>query len=567
MIKNIFAEIGDHNPQLLREIKGRLNGKNLIITTLISVVGQALIMAYFINRLPIDVHHTSSRYCSGADLQDGVDPSYYLHSDYNKCVKDLLGNFMIIRELWWLDIFMALSVIAIFGLLILGTYMLIADLAKEESQGTLNFIRLSPQSSFSIITGKILGVPIPLFFMAALAGPLHLWAGLSASIPLKLVLGFDAVLIAACGFFYSAAVVYSLVSSGLRGFQPWLGSGAVFILLSFTYSQVASDNFSIENTFNWLILFYPGSVFPYLAKSTFLPPSAVDYINYDSVKNLSFYGMSLFEKPSIGIPVILGNFALWSYWIWQGIGRSFHNPLKTLITKRHSYLLSLTFIFTVVGFTQLITKYEGEQLANFAVLQCFIFALFIFLIGALSPQRQALIDWAAYRHRKPKHERNLLKDLFWGEKSPATLAIALNVAIVTLYMVLFIILLPSGEHKTAFLINQLVNASLMLILAVLAQLLILNSKQKVGAGVAFFVAGLGILPIFPIAIFFNPHSTPAVWLFTPFSWVAVGHATATTVFMSMLTQWATFALLTGVLNRQLTKAGESQTKALLSAKL
>jgi len=566
MIKNIFAEIGDRNPQLLREIKGRLNKKNLLITTIISVMGQTLIMGYFTDRLP-GVRHTYSRYCSGVDPKDAVDLIDYVHNDYNKCIKDLLGNFMIIKELWWLDIFITLSVIAIFGLLILGTYMLIADIAKEEREGTLNFIRLSPQSSFSIMAGKILGVPTPLYFIAALAGPLHLWAGLSASIPLKLVLGFDAVLIAACGFFYSAAVVYSLLSSGLRGFQPWLGGGAVFILLSFTYTLVASDNYSIENTFNWLILFYPGSVFPYLAESTFLPPSAVNYINYDSVKNLSFYGMSLFEIPTTGIAFMLGNFAVWSYWIWQGIARIFHNPTKTVITKRHSYLLSLTYIFTVVGFTQLITKHESDQLANYVVLQFFLFALFIFLIGALSPQRQALIDWAAYRHQKPKHERNLLKDLFWGEKSPSTLAIALNVAIVTLYMVLFIILLPSGEHKTAFLINQLVNASLMLILAVLAQLLILNSKKKVGAGVAFFVAGLGILPIFPLAIFSHPFSTSALWLFTPFSWVAVGHATATMVFMSMFAQWSTLALLTGVLNRQLTKAGESQTKALLSAKL
>lgn len=566
MIKDIFSEIGDRNPQLLREIKGRLNAKNLIITSLISVMGQGLIMAYFADALPHGIHKTYSRYCTGGNPNDAYGSVSYAHSDYIKCVKDLLGHWMIVEELWWLDIFITLSVIAIFGLLILGTYILIADLAKEESQGTLNFIRLSPQSSFSIITGKILGVPMPLYFMAALAGPLHLWAGLSASIPLQLVLGFDLVLIAACAFFYSCAVAYTLVSSGLGAFRPWLGAGAVVMLLCLTSTLVASDSFSLENPIRWLILFYPGSVFPYLAQSTFLPPSAVRYINYYSIQNLHFYGLPLFEKSSIAIAFILGNFALWSYWICQGIGRRFHNPIKTLITKRHSYLLCLSFIFTIVGFTGLMSERESDQILNFVTLQFFIFGLFILLIGALSPQRQTLIDWAAYRHQKPKSQRNLLKDLFWGETSPSTLAIAMNLAIITLYMVLFLILLPRGEHKNAFLINQLVNSSLILIFAVLAQLLILNSKRNLGAAVALFVGCLGILPIIPLAMFFRPESAPAVWFFTLFSWVAIEHATTTTIFMSILAQWGTFLLLTMRLTKQLNKAGESHTKALLSGK-
>jgi ABC-type Na+ efflux pump permease subunit len=56
--------------------------------------------------------------------------------------------------------FMSLSVFVLFIMLGVGTYMLISNLANEERRGTLNFIRLSPQSTLSVLGGKLLGVPI-----------------------------------------------------------------------------------------------------------------------------------------------------------------------------------------------------------------------------------------------------------------------------------------------------------------------------------------------------------------------------------------------------------------------
>jgi ABC-type Na+ efflux pump permease subunit len=83
-----------------------------------------------------------------------------------------------------------LSVIGIFALIVIGTYLLISDLAHEERRGTLNFIRLSPQSPENILVGKLLGVPILLYLVAVLAVPLHLWAGLAAQISLMRILSF-----------------------------------------------------------------------------------------------------------------------------------------------------------------------------------------------------------------------------------------------------------------------------------------------------------------------------------------------------------------------------------------
>jgi ABC-type Na+ efflux pump permease subunit len=121
-----------------------------------------------------------------------------------------------------------------------------SDLGHEESRGILNFIRLSPQSPENILVGKLLGVPILLYVVAVLAVPLHLWAGLAAQISLIRILSFYGVLIAACFFFYSAALLFSLVSSWLGGFQAWLGSGGVLIFLFLAIFK------PIDNTlFDW----------------------------------------------------------------------------------------------------------------------------------------------------------------------------------------------------------------------------------------------------------------------------------------------------------------------------
>lgn len=138
--------------------------------------------------------------------------------------------------MWWRDhweyIFLTLSVIFVFTLLVAGTYLLINDLAKEESRGTLNFIRLSPQSETSILTGKLLGVPSLVYLVILVAVPLHLLAGRSAEIAFSYILSYYAILAASCIFFYSAALLFGLISRLFSGFQPWLGSGAVLLFYS-----------------------------------------------------------------------------------------------------------------------------------------------------------------------------------------------------------------------------------------------------------------------------------------------------------------------------------------------
>ena len=126
----------------------------------------------------------------------------------------------------------SLSIIFLFTLLIAGTYLIINDLSQEERKGTLNFIRLSPQSETSIFTGKMLGVPALIYLVFIAAIPFHLFTGISGNIPIVNILFFYLTLVATCTFFYSLASLFGIFGGKtLSGFKPWLGSGLVLLIL------------------------------------------------------------------------------------------------------------------------------------------------------------------------------------------------------------------------------------------------------------------------------------------------------------------------------------------------
>jgi hypothetical protein len=557
--------LGEWNPQLFRELKGRLKPRNVAIIAALSVVGQVLLYLYFKTLLPIN-EGVAKRYCVGnppASWHGYQEPTSYIPNNY--CIKDLLGNFLLIKELWWLDIFITMSIMGIFALLVVGTYMLIADLSREEGRSTLNFIRLSPQSATNIFVGKILGVPILVYLFGLIAVPWHFFAGLAANIPAHFIFAFYLVLAVSCVFFYSAAILYSLVSSGLGSFQAWLGSAAVFffLLTMMPTSLEVHSSFS-ETSCDWLILFYPGTALFYLVKSTFLAPDTIGYLDYDALKNLSWYGQSLWKNAATGLGFMLVNYGLWSFWMWQGLKRRFHNPLTTVISKTNSYWLSGCFIAFNLGFAlQHTDDYYLHE--GFQVLQLFNLILFLLLIAALSPHRQTLQDWARYHHKNPQANRTLLKDLIIGEKSPSILAIAFNIALVSIYTIPSLFLLPLSEYRMPVLMGLIVSGTIALIYATVVQLMVMLKTSKRGLIASGSVVALMVLPITIFAFFqIDPSDLPSVWLFSALPSLATEYLSLSTLCWAFLGQIAAIAVLNFQMTRLLRQAGMSETKALLS---
>lgn len=547
---NWLDRVGDWNPQLLRELKGRLKSRNLLIAIAISFVGQFFLLLFFQIQLPIGTQE-DHMYCTGNAV------NYVLPN----CVRDAFDNFVINWQLWWLGLFVLLSVIGIFALIVVGTYLLISDLAHEERRDTLNFIRLSPQASESILVGKLLGVPILLYLVAVLAVPLHLWAGLSAQIPLIRILSFYGVLIAACLCFYSAALLFSLVSSWLGGFQAWLGSGGVLILLA-----IASFKPIKDSPFDWLNLFSPSLIIQYLVAATNL--NLQSEFSRLSIGNLQWFSLPVGAGMVGVVSSLLLNYGLWTYWSWQALKRRFPNPSKTMLSKRQSYLLVACFEVVFLGFA-VVSKRSNELLVNFQILLVINLLLFLSLIVVLTPGRQTLQDWARYR-RQQAFSRNLwnrllMSDLVWGEKSPALVAIAINLAIASAILVPWIVF-SQDYHKLQVFLSLVISCNLTLIYAAITQLIMLMPFQKQFLWVIGTLgAVIGLPTVIVVFLFSDPSKIPGLWLVTPFAGFAIEYASATTVFLALLCQWSILTLLTLQITRQLRKAGESASKTLFTA--
>jgi hypothetical protein len=553
---NWFNQLGDWNPQLLREIKGRFKPRNLIIAGAISLLGQFLLLRVFQTGLPIAKSELlapiPNKYCTDTANEYALP----------ECLIDSLGNIEINWQLWWLDVFLWLSLFGVFCLLVGGTYLLISDLAHEERKDTLNFIRLSPQSPQSILFGKLLGVPILLYIEAGLAVPLHLWAGLSAQIPLSLILSFYGLLFASCLFFNSAALLFGLVSSWLGGFQALLGSGTVFVLLS-----IASFKPIFHTPGDWLNLFSPFLILKQLIAATNLEYSS----NLPIVADLEWFYLPMGANILTSVGLALINFGLWTYWSCGALQRRFSNPGKSIFSKGQSYLLVASLEVMIIGFAATSPKFpfSTELSFNFKELLVFNLLLFIGLIVALTPQRQALQDWARYRHegvnRKWFWNKSVLQDLIWGEKSPAIVAIALNLAIAATMLVLQIVFVLQDVDKLPALISLVIGVNLILIYTAIAQLLMFIRTQKFALWVTGTVGtAISLPPAILTLLTLEPEKAPGLWLFTPFAWNAIEQASASTIFLALLGQWSIFTLCSLRMNHQLQQAGESASKALFA---
>lgn len=564
MLKKALSWLGESNPQIFREVKGKLTNPNLIVAAVISIGIQGIQVLYLLSFLPDEkarLYYKAaySRYCTGAFGSEWP-------TDFT-CLREAGNSFIINWPLWWLDLFSLLSVVAIFGLLTIGCYLIINDLAKEESNGTLNFIRLSPQSSKTILLGKILGVPSLLYASVAIGLPIHFVAGLNAHISLHLLLSFYLVSGAACFFFYSFALLYGFISHGLGIFQGALACGSLLMFL-FIFNNITMTGYDIpfRNLVDWLRLFYPGTLFPYLFDSTGLSSKLIAFGQIKTLTDLRWYNLNLWRNSTLGIAFILGNYALFSYCIWQTLERCFHNPNSTLLSKGQSYWFSTTSIGFVSGFA-VQSQNPGELYNNFTQLLFLQMVLFLALIAFLTPRRQTLIDWVSYRHRETKENRSVLKDLIWGEKSPSTLAVAINALCSSIVILPGILLLPLAQYRAPLLLALLFNISVVIIYGVVAQLVLFLKKDKPGF---MAVLAVGITMISPLAfgaIYGLNHSSEATYLlFSAFAMDAVMRVTATNIFWSLLAQ---VALITGgslILTKKLQAIGASATKkALLSS--
>jgi hypothetical protein len=529
MTLRFFPHGMDWNPQLFREIKGRCTRRNLLWAIAASAGTQALVMMSFRRLLPA-VDAVTNTYCT--NMQDG----YWRPN----CVRDALGQPLINWPLWWSDSFQFLSWMLVVVGLMAGVYLLMGDLAKEEQRGTLNFIRLSPQSSQRILWGKLLGVPILSYLAIALALPLHIYAGLQAGQSPLFILCLSLGIAALASLHFVGALL--LVSLGCR--QAWVGVIAGCITTFFLFTQWNHNQF----------------IYPTPDTPRYLPIAQWFYIDigHSLLRSTGFWIISL---------------AVATYWIWQAVNRHFRNPQSLLMSRGASYLATALFEIWVLGFTLRETSWGRSPLEEVGLFGLANLLWFVMLAAALTPSRQALLDWARYRHSHraapgQSHQQNLLQDLLWNDKSPAPIPLAINFGIALGGLTVWIISWGwDGAWQWLGLGAIALGAVFILTCTVIAQLILLGVGQNRLMIATITVAGCIWLPPIMLAVSgHSPESAPFLWLCTAFGLAAVPFASMTTLVGATLAQIALLALISGRLAQQLRAAGASEFQSLMATR-
>ena len=525
-----FSDWHPH-PQVFRELKGRLKRRNVILTVIGSCVTQLIVlMALWValppTRLEQNAYYSRySAYCTGKGSYRSFE-----------CLYDTLGKPHINWQSWWLDMFQAISWTLPFVLLLTGVYMLISDLGKEERRGTLNFIRLSPQTSQSILLGKILGVPALPYLAVLLAIPFHLIAASEAGVSIANVLSIYLLTIVACAFFYNGALLYAFMG----GAQGWAGAVAVFSGYTMLYQFWMSSSF------------YRGE-------------GDRRYLELHD-----WFHLQVGTQLGFALPFALVTLGAGTYWLWQAANRRFRHPNLTLLSKPQSYRITLCLNVWLVGFVFQEQPRYNDRFEDLLLLGFFNLLWFMVLMAALTPSRQLLLDWARYRRERVTSgkfwSRSIVKDLLWGEKSPALVAIALNLLIAVTVVTPWVLGWTDTSVQLRALVVMSLGIMLTLICAAIAQLMMfMKSSRRVLWATGAVAAVLVLPPIVFGVLQLTPHKAPLIWLFSigAFSAVQSGVSAmaALTAFMGQL---GILSLLTLRLTRQVRRAGESELKALLA---
>lgn len=565
MTLNLLDKIGNWNPQLFREIKGRWKMGNIAIASAFSLGPQLLLFMYYMAQLPVALHNTEgaepiyNRFCvlkATTDTKLG-----------SKCLTDTLGNIVIDGPKWSVEIFTWLSIFTVLALLLAGTYMLVSDLDKEERRGTLNFIRLSPQSANTIFLGKILGVPILLYLAAVLVIPLHLYSGLTAQIPLPEILGFYMAIGASCSLFYSTAMLFGLTTSWLGGFQPWLASGIalfVFVISTIKLTVTAGDLGTFVSSIG---------ILRYLIFGIIIDKYAFGSLGVD-IDNLQWFYLPIGKNIVSGLVLSLSICGIGTYWMWQGWQRRFPNPTTTVFSKRQSYFAVICCQPIILGFA-LQTKSIAYG-KDFPLLALNLI-MFLIVIASLTSDRQSLYDWARYRLQIVPSNQKLwrrypLLDLVWSEKSPAIVAIAINLlssSLIVICGLIYTLKTKMETFDTNLFWGVIFGMNLILIYAAITQLfLFLKTRNQEIWAVGTICGAILLPPVILSMLLLTLEKAPVFWLSTtlPIFWTSSAYMEfGTTILLSILSQWTVLLLLNLKLRSQLKLAGESASKALLKA--
>jgi hypothetical protein len=246
LLDRFIVTSGDWNAQLFRELKSRLNAKSLVVTTICSILVQGWFLRSALLKLPIsnvvDGHPSSCEF----NLSPLPFNSDNICKFARSSVEYTSGQIDVINwSRWWSELFTGISgLIAVF-LVVAGVYLLAKDWRIEEKRGTLNFVRLSPQSAWDIFVGKILGVPVLIYLAVGLAVPLQIVAGFCSNFGLFHTIIWDLWWLVIISSFYLGAILLAKVMPFVLALLAWGLQHLIAMTMMFFANGAIDSSFNI----------------------------------------------------------------------------------------------------------------------------------------------------------------------------------------------------------------------------------------------------------------------------------------------------------------------------------
>lgn len=545
---NLLDRIGNLNPQLLRELKGRLTWRSFLTVIGVSIVAQMLLLLLFYTQLPNpDTKYSYSAYCSRLLKGALVDNCY-----------DVDPKFFIINwRLWWQHIAQTLSLSIPFLWIVPGTFLLLSDLQNEERQGTLDFVRLSPRSAMNILLGKILGVPFFLYCTIASLIPFHAIAMLKAGHSPLFLFSYYGLMTAGAYLIFSFTLLFGFFSTSiLKQSAQALGATILYGLL------VAA-------------IFVPGYITWNSATvwSRLVSYPAWDILGMNRVTSWTWFGLPISQNIAIAHLFTLANIAILCGWIWQGLTRCFHQPNATILPKRQSYGWITYLQILILGLGIQGSRTDAVTLRHLGVVILPIvlnLPIFLTLIALLTPQRQAVMDWARYR-RMQSPRASLFKDLLFHDHSPAGIAIGLNLIIAGgLWLIAFALGTDwTKGQETIRIMLTLLSLTVIALYAAIVQWIVIQKTRKRSFIATSAIALLMLLPPVFVGLLssgglVSTSVKEGVILTSPFLWVLAqpGFSLSLSVWGALLSQLSLIAGINALIARQVRQIGASEVKKL-----
>jgi hypothetical protein len=502
MLDKSIDRVGEWNPQLFRELKSRLNWTTVIATVAVAIFFQVIGVGFF--------------WATSSSFNNGINSGFYLLN-------------------WLIPI----------GLMLGGIYTIFSDLNQEEQRGTLNFIRLTPQSARSIFLGKMLGVPSLIYLGVLLTVPLHFFVGMCAGTNPLHILAWYGTIGVTTYLCLSVVVLYSLYSNKYP------------ILLT-------------------LLFALPVNTFVGLYNSSSISIIARQVINTERSGLLSWCYLPIDRQIFLFDGLIICTFCLISYWIWVTIERKYINPASTSFKKVDSYWMNGQFQIWLLGFAlPIVTQIDDRSNDKFYVLATFysISAIWVYcIIPLILPNKWSIQDWSRYRREHLTHQhrqwwqQDLVRDLIWHDRSPILLAMPINLLIPAIvWGFCFGIFIPDLQWLAKSICGIIIVSILTMIHTVMIGLIFLRSKSKTTGAIPLIIL-MSVLPLclgFLSVITFDAQMLGAgLLLFSPFSWMGVTQLSILNIGMIIMGQIGILAGVTKLLQTRLHKLGRSETQVL-----